>query len=122
MFNLIIACIIQVESAGNPNAVSPRGAVGLMQLTPIGIQEVRDQYPEVRNDVINPFDPDDNVKFGTLLFLYYLDTASGNLFNALRLYNGGFAALEAYQRGRGFSETESYVRKVSMCIANRISN
>lgn len=104
--------IILAESGGNPIAQSPAKAEGLMQLTAIAIEEVRDQHGVIQE--LNIFNPQENIKYGVLLLEHYLETC-GSVKSALICYNGGYMALLRYRRG-GFAalpeETQGYVPRV----------
>lgn len=107
----IIWAIMMVESAGNPRAVSHANARGLMQLTPIGVLEVQQQYGITEQPDL--FDPITSIKWGTLLFQHYQDVAGGKLEGALALYNGGYRAYNQYIQGRRMNpETTQYLPRV----------
>ncbi len=107
-----ILAIILTESGGNPIAQSPMRAEGLMQLTSIGIQEVRDQY-NITGD-LNVFNPTENIKYGVLLLEFYARRA-GSTTATLVAFNSGYAGLARYRQG-GLAalsqETREYVGKV----------
>lgn len=83
----LILAMIMVESGGNPRAVSPAGAKGLMQLTTIGVQEVSNQYGLPNNPDLN--DPKTNIRYGMLLLDYYYNNAK-SLRQAVAQYNAGY--------------------------------
>lgn len=83
----LILAMIMVESGGNPRAVSPAGAKGLMQLTTIGVQEVSNQYG--LSNTPDLWDPETNIRYGTLLLgFYYRDAKSIGM--AVGRYNAGY--------------------------------
>lgn len=81
----LIKAVIQVESGGNPMAVSPAGAQGLMQLMPDTAAEL---------GVKDSLDPHQNIQAGTRLVKRLLDRYQGNLRLALAAYNWGSGNLE----------------------------
>lgn len=102
----LIQSVIRAESAGNPRAVSPKGAAGLMQLMPGTARTLS------VNDV---FDPKENVDAGTrylrnLLERYKNDPNSLAL--ALAAYNAGPEKVEAYKGVPPYRETREYVSRV----------
>jgi soluble lytic murein transglycosylase-like protein len=99
----LIATIIYVESGGNRRAVSPRGAKGLMQLTPV----VYRQY-----GVDDPFDIEQNIRGGTAYFAYLLDRFDGNLAHALAAYNCGPTRVAEHKGIPPIRETLVYVKRV----------
>jgi Rod binding domain-containing protein len=100
---LILAVAIQ-ESAGDPAAVSPRGARGLMQLMPATAREV---------GVRDPHDPEESLRGGARYLARMLKRFSGRLDLALAAYNAGPGAVErAGGRVPEFAETQRYVKNV----------
>ena len=77
----IVLAVIEVESAFNPYAVSPRGALGLMQVMPFWTRRL----PHRQH---NLFRVRTNLRYGCRILRHYLNRKGGNLFRALAAYNG----------------------------------
>lgn len=105
-FNLkpeLLKAVISQESGGQPHAVSPKGAKGLMQLMDETSREL---------GVRNPFDPEENVFAGARYLSRLLDRWGGDLNKALAAYNAGPAMVEKYGGVPPFAETRAYVRRI----------
>lgn len=96
-----LRAVERVESGGNPNAVSPAGAQGLMQLMPGTAKDLG----------VDPFDPK-QAREGGMRYLNYLISQTGNLRDALASYNMGLGALKKRGMNNLPSETKNYVEKV----------
>lgn len=99
----LIKAIIQIESSFNPQAVSPKGAQGLMQLMPA----TADSY-----DVSDPFDVQDNLRGGISYFAHLMKRYNNDVRLALAAYNAGETAVAKYNGIPPFPETQSYVEFV----------
>jgi len=107
----LIRAVITIESRWNPNAVSYKGAKGLMQLMPV----VQDRY-----NVEDPFNPRENIRAGTA-YLAELIRRYG-LTNGLAAYNAGPVRVEQFQGVPRIRETQEYVKKVQREYRRRIRN
>lgn len=83
----VIGAIIMLESRGNPNAISEKGAIGLMQVMP---KEAGEQFKD-RPTKAELFDPETNIKWGVNVLTGYMDYFSGSLTKGLAAYFGGLA-------------------------------
>ena len=100
----LVRAVIVAESAFNPNAVSNRGAVGLMQLRPATAR---------RYGVANAFDPEQNIKAGVHYLRDLMKRYGNNLELTLAAYNAGEDAVERYGHSiPPFAETRHYVPTV----------
>ena len=112
-FDCLVSAVITVESGGNPNAVSPSGAIGLMQVTPIVVKVFR----QVNNYTgeINLFTAYVNEHIGTW-YLHRLHDHYGcdTVEQIAAAYNGGITRLRknGYDIAKMPKETREYVRKV----------
>ncbi len=102
--------VVRVESAYDPNAVSRRGALGLMQLMPATAR---------RLDVDDPFDPEDNVRGGVREVARLLERYAGDLPLVLAAYNAGEGAVDRFGGVPPFAETQSYVSRVMSLYTGR---
>jgi soluble lytic murein transglycosylase-like protein len=102
----LVRAVIQVESAYQSRARSPKGAMGLMQLMP----ETARRYA-----VANPFDPAANVEAGTRYLKSLLDRFPLNI--ALAAYNAGEAAVQRFGGVPPYPETRAYVGRILKLVS-----
>jgi len=114
----LLQALIATESGFDANAVSPRGAVGLMQVMP----PTAEQYG-VLGDARQPIekrltDPRVNLQAGTRYLRHLLDLFDNRLELALAAYNAGVSAVQrAGQQVPNIRETQNYVRTVTQLYA-----
>ena len=101
----LIRAIIHAESAYQPDARSPKGAQGLMQLMPATAADLH---------VANPFDPAQNIDGGTRYLSRLLAEFKGDLALAAAAYNAGPQAVYKYGGVPPYDETQEYVRRVKI--------
>ena len=84
----LVTAIIQVESSGNPKAISNKGAYGLMQIRwSVWKDELKEQgIAKERKDLFNPRI---NIEAGRYILAHYMDKHDNNLKEALNSYSGG---------------------------------
>ncbi len=100
----LVRSVIKVESNFNPNAVSRKGAMGLMQLMPSTARSLH---------VTNPFDPQQNVDAGVRHLKSLLESYGGNIKLSLAAYNAGAGAVARSSGVPRFAETQNYVRRIT---------
>lgn len=99
----LVKSVIRAESNWNHRAVSPKGAMGLMQL-----------MPQTANlmGVSNPFDPEQNIEGGIKYLRHLLTRFNGNLTFALAAYNAGPKTVERKGGIPSIPETINYVQRI----------
>lgn len=101
-FETLVQSVAKVESAYDPHAVSPKGAIGVMQLMP----------DTARRLGADPRDLEQNIDAGARLLRELLAKYNGDVVKALAAYNAGEAAVDRFQGVPPYAETQQYVNKV----------
>jgi soluble lytic murein transglycosylase-like protein len=99
----LVLAVIAVESAGRPDAQSPKGAQGLMQLIP---------DTAARFGVADAADPAQNIRGGVAYLDWLISRFEGDVLLALAGYNAGEGAVDRNDGVPPFAETRAYVPKV----------
>lgn len=99
----LVRAVIKAESSFVPDAVSPKGAMGLMQLMP---------DTAISLNVTDPYDPEQNISGGVRHLRYLLDRFRGDVRLALAAYNAGEHRILRDSRIPPITETREYVRRV----------
>ena len=99
----LVKAMIHAESAFNPDAVSPKGARGLMQLLPLTAR---------RHGVSNLHDPRQNIRAGVGHLRWLLDQFNDDVTLAIAAYNAGPGNVARYGGLPPYPETRTYVAKV----------
>jgi len=100
---LLVRSVMAAESANRSDAISPKGAIGLMQLMPDTAQLLG----------ADPYDPAQNVDAGVRYLRDLLLRYNGGLFHALAAYNAGPGAVDKYQGVPPYRETINYVVRIN---------
>ena len=100
----LVRAVVKVESNFNPNAVSRKGAMGLMQLMPATARQLK---------VKNPFDPEQNVDAGVRHLKQLLESYGGDVKLSLAAYNAGATAVAHSSGVPHYAETQNYVRRIT---------
>ena len=100
----LVRAVVKVESNFNPNALSRKGAMGLMQLMPSTARQLK---------VKNPFDPEQNVDAGVRHLKQLLESYGGDIKLTLAAYNAGAGAVARSSGVPHFAETQNYVRRIT---------
>jgi soluble lytic murein transglycosylase-like protein len=100
----LVHSVIRAESNYNANAVSPKGAQGIMQLIPTTAR---------RFGVSNSFDTRENIQGGVRYLRFLLDYFQGDYAKAIAAYNAGESAVDKYKGIPPFAETQNYVYRVA---------
>src|SRR5262245_12322267 len=99
----LVKAVIRAESNFDPMAISPKGAMGLMQLMPDTAR---------MHEVRNAFDPTENIHGGVRHLRYLMDRYGGNLDLVLSAYNAGTKPVDEARGIPSIPETQEYVRRV----------
>src|SRR5262245_42559522 len=99
----LVRALVQVESAYQPRARSPKGAMGLMQLMPATAR----QY-----GVADPYDPTSNIEAGIKHLKSLLQRFPKSIALALAAYNAGEAAVLRFNAIPPYTETRNYVSRI----------
>jgi Transglycosylase SLT domain len=100
----LVHSVIRAESNYNANAVSPRGALGIMQLIPATAR---------RFGVSNTFDAKENIQGGVRYLRFLLDYYQGDYPKTIAAYNAGEGAVDKYHGIPPYAETQNYVYQVA---------
>ena len=122
----MIASVIKIESGYDSNAVSPAGAVGLMQILPATAFDMADRIG-IDVDYADLFDVDTNIRLGTYYLKYLMDMFDKNTTNTLSAYNWGLNNVRTWMlKGNtdGYGnltnipniETQNYLKKYKKAL------
>jgi soluble lytic murein transglycosylase-like protein len=97
-----VESVAKTESGFDPAAISPKGAIGVMQLMPATAKALG----------ADPSNPEQNIDAGARLLRQLLIKYNGDVVKALAAYNAGEAAVDNYQGVPPYPETQHYINTV----------
>lgn len=97
----ILLTVSHIESNHNRKAISPKGAIGVMQVMPSNLKAFR---ADTRSTV-------ENIMAGAILLKQYLRAFDNDLILSLAAYNAGPRAVKKYKGVPPFPETQNYIKK-----------
>jgi soluble lytic murein transglycosylase-like protein len=100
----LVHSLIRAESNYNPIAISPKGAIGMMQLIPATAK---------RFGVNNPFDVRENIEGGVKYLKFLLSYYQDDYTKTIAAYNAGENAVDRYHGIPPYTETQNYVSRVA---------
>jgi soluble lytic murein transglycosylase-like protein len=103
----LVRAVIQQESGFNQYALSPKGAMGLMQLMPATATEF---------GVTDPWSPSQNIRAGVAYLKGLLSKFAQNIELALAAYNAGPTAVQKYGTVPPYRETQNYVTRITTAV------
>ena len=109
----LVHALVKVESNFNPNAVSRKGAMGLMQLMPQTARQLR---------LTNPFNPEENVDAGVRHLKELLDNYGGDVRLSLAAYNAGTGAVARSSGIPHYAETRNYVKRITQLYSGSLGS
>ncbi len=108
---MLVRAVVEIESGGRPRVRSERGAVGLMQITPITEKDVLNRNPDfARGDLT---DPAYNLLIGTTYLQQMLQRFDGDLKLALAAYHMGPTAVAKGRREHPQLDTDALIRQIA---------
>ena len=109
----LVRALVKVESNFNPNAVSRKGAMGLMQLMPQTARQMK---------LTNPFNPEENIDAGVRHLKDLLDSYGGDVRLSLAAYNAGAGAVARSAGIPHYAETRNYVKRITQLYGGSLGN
>jgi len=109
----LVRALVKVESNFNPNAVSRKGAMGLMQLMPQTARQL---------NLTNPFNPEQNVDAGVRHLKQLLESYGGDVRLSLAAYNAGSGAVARSSGIPRYAETRNYVKRITELYGGSLGN
>jgi hypothetical protein len=109
----LVRALVKVESNFNPNAVSRKGAMGLMQLMPQTARQMK---------LTNPFNPEENIDAGVRHLKDLLDSYGGDVRLSLAAYNAGAGAVARSAGIPHYAETRNYVKRITQIYGGSLGN
>jgi soluble lytic murein transglycosylase-like protein len=109
----LVRALVKVESNFNPNAISRKGAMGLMQLMPQTARQL---------NLNNPFDPEENVDAGVRHLKQLLQNYGGDVRLSLAAYNAGAGAVARSSGIPRYTETRNYVKRITSLYSGSLGS
>lgn len=109
----LVRALVKVESNFNPNAISRKGAMGLMQLMPQTARQL---------NLKNPFDPQENIDAGVRHLKQLLESYGGDVRLSLAAYNAGSGAVARSRGVPNYAETRNYVRRITNLYSGNLGS
>lgn len=110
----LLKAVMAAESGFNPSAVSPKGAIGLMQIMPATAERFGLQGDRKRSIAQKLADPKTNIRLGARYLRFLQDMYPNQLHLMLASYNAGEGAVQKYDNAiPPYPETRNYVKLVS---------
>ena len=111
----LVAAVMAIESNYNPRAISPKGAIGLMQLMPRTAALYQVSSKEL-------FNPKKNIEAGVLHLKKLHDRYDGDLSRVIAAYNSGEGAVDRYNGVPPYRFTRAFVRRVMARYQTHVEN